>query len=194
MPTDAAFDRQRRGFLGAAAGLIVGAPAAWAQPASPVAPPEVRQLLGAGANLRGAGRLRAWGLAIYDARLWVGPGFEPQRFEAAPLALELIYARALRGQLIAERSVEEMRRGPAFDESEAQRWLAFMRRAFPDVGAGDRITGAWDPSGARSMFFVNGSGPSVFSDAAFGPRFFGIWLAEHSSQPAMRAQLLGLHQ
>jgi hypothetical protein len=29
-------------------------------------------------------------------------------------------------------------------------------------------------------------------DEAFGPRFFGIWLATHTSQPELREQLLGL--
>lgn len=165
---------------------------AFAQAEPPAPPPEVRAHLGAGVRLRGAGRLRFLGLSVYDARLWVGEGFEPERFDARPLALELIYARSLKGPLIAERSIEEMRRGPPFGEAEAARWLAFMTEAFPNVDEGDRITGTWLPAEQRTGFHVNGAAPRLLRDAAFGPRFFGIWLAAHSSQPALRQQLLGL--
>ena len=186
---------KRRAALAVFGGLVLGAalPAVQAQPAAAVSLPlEVRSHLGPQARLRGSARLRWLGLSIYDARLWVGPVFEPQRYEAAPLALELIYARALKGPLIAERSIDEMRRAGPLAEDEARRWLSFMKEVFPDVVEGDRITGAWDPSDARSAFHVNGGAPRTLRDPAFGPRFFGIWLSPHSSQPAMRQQLLGL--
>lgn len=155
-------------------------------------PPELeRGLDGAPVRLAGSATLRHWGLHVYDARLWTGPGFDPARYAQSPLALELIYARTLRGALIAQRSIDEMRRGEPFDEAPAQRWLAFMNSAFPDVAAGDRITGIWQPSLARSSFVVNGGRVRALEDAAFGPRFFGIWLAPTTSQPAMRQQLLG---
>ena len=64
----------------------------------------------AGATLAGEGQMRFFGLRIYDARLWVTPGFEASRFGAHPLALELTYHRAFTGAAIAQRSVEEMQR------------------------------------------------------------------------------------
>lgn len=180
----------------AAACLPRNAPAAAPAPAAgramPEPPPELKAGLdGAPVRLSGAGTLRHWGLHIYDARLWTGPGFDPSRPVQAPLALELIYARTLQGALIAQRSIEEMRRAGPLDETQARDWLAFMNGAFPDVGAGDRITGIWQPVPARSSFLVNGGRPQGLDDAAFGPRFFGIWLAPSTSQPALRRQLLG---
>jgi hypothetical protein len=184
---------QRRPLLAALGAGLMAPGTAWSQTAPPPLPPvEVRQHLGATTRLHGAARLRMWGLAIYDARLWVGEAFQASRFEAAPLALELIYARSLKGPLIAERSVEEMRRGGPLADAEEQRWLGFMKRAFPDVGQGDRLTGTWDPVTGQSQFHVNGGAPQALRDAGFGARFFGIWLAPHSSQPEMRKQLLGL--
>ena len=47
------------------------------------------------AQLRGQGRLTFFGLHVYDARLWVAPGFVAERFADQPLALELDYARTL---------------------------------------------------------------------------------------------------
>ncbi len=193
--------KARRQLLAVGAGLALmavggGARAQAAQaatsPAVSLPPAEARLMLGPAVRLRGSARLRMLGLSIYEARLWVGDGFEAMRFERQPLALELLYARALKGASIAERSIEEMRRGGAIDEADERRWLAFMKQAFPDVGSGDRITGTWHPEGSRAAFHVNSGEPQVLVDAAFGPRFFGIWLAPHTSQPKLRQQLLGL--
>ena len=158
---------------------------------APQVPTEVQKYLGAEARLRGLARLRWLGLSIYEARLWVGDGFEPEQFERRQLALELVYARALKGPLIAERSLDEMRRGPPIAQEQAHRWLEFMKQAFPDVREGDRLTGVWLPGDQHSRFYFNGNASQALRDAGFGPRFFGIWLAPHTSQPALRQQLLG---
>jgi hypothetical protein len=172
-------------------GLFAIAPKVYGQDKAVVMPVEVAQTLGASARLLGEARLRMLGLQIYHARLWVMPGFEAQRFDASPLALELNYARTLKGSAIAERSLEEMRRAGPIALADGQRWLAFMSEVFPDVKAGDRLCGHWNPSGSASSFFFNSAPLKTLADASFGARFFGIWLAEHTSQPAMRQGLLG---
>lgn len=73
-----------------------------------------------GADLRGQGRLRFFGLDIYDALLWTAPGFDPASFERHALALQLVYRRGLVGEQIAERSLKEMRALPGFDASRAE--------------------------------------------------------------------------
>jgi Chalcone isomerase-like len=188
----------RRQWLRAAAGgSLVTALAAVAQTVaadsgSSGLPEGVKRLLGAPVKPRGTARLRMLGLNIYDAKLWTVDPFAPERYQASPLALELVYARALKGARIAETSLDEMRRGGPIPDAQAQQWLAFMRQAFPDVKAGHQIVGVWDPREARSSFFVNGAPGEQLQDAAFGERFFGIWLAPHSSQPELRLRLLGL--
>lgn len=141
-------------------------------------------------RLQGDGRLSVLGLRIYDARLWVEPGFEPARYAEVPLAVELIYARTLYGHLIAERSLAEMRRFGAIAPAQGDRWLAAMRQTFPDVARGDRITGVQHP-GEAARFFVNGSLRGELRDADFARRFFAIWLAPQTSEPALRRALLG---
>ena len=178
---------------------------ALAAAAAAFAPPGVAQVLAPGVGdsagapppARGAWRvwgratLRFLGLAVYDATLAAPPDFAPERWATQPLALTLLYHRALRGEAIAERSLQEMRRGGPIDEDTAQRWLAFMKAAFPDVRPGDRITGRWWPAAGTASFEVNGAGPRELVDPAFGPRFFGIWLAPTTAEPGLRAQLLG---
>ncbi|MEY4415640.1 MAG: hypothetical protein RIQ53_2933 [Pseudomonadota bacterium] len=156
--------------------------------AASAAPPEVIEALPA-ARLQGQGSLRMFGLRIFDARLWLDA---PWRGEAPaqPLALELRYARALSGARIAARSIQEMRGIGAFDDAQAARWELALRRLFPDVEAGQRLTGVWRP-GAATRFAHDGRWLGQVDDEAFGPLFFGIWLAARSSEPALRDRLLG---
>jgi len=156
---------------------------------APVMPPEIQQTLPA-AKALGSARLRFLGMSIYQARLWVGTGFVASAYAQAPFALELNYARSLSGRLIAERSLKEMRRQGKLQPQQETDWLAAMEAAFPDVKEGDRITGVYTPSqGAR--FWFNGQPRPGVPDADFSRLFFGIWLSDASSEPAMRAELLG---
>ncbi|MBP6903314.1 MAG: chalcone isomerase family protein [Burkholderiaceae bacterium] len=155
-----------------------------------VPPPELASEL-PGARWRGAATLRWMGLRIYDARLW-SPETVAADAEAPeqPLALELQYARSLVGRLIAERSLDEMRRLAPIPEARAQRWLESMAQLFPDVQAGDRLTGVLRP-GQSARFWHNGRLRGELADAEFARLFFGIWLSPRTSEPALRRQLIG---
>lgn len=167
--------------------LAVAPAALWAQAGAPA---EVLAEL-PGARLLGQGRLTFLGLPIYDARLWVGDGFVAERFATLPLALELEYARKLHGRLIAERSLEEMKRVASFSDEQGQRWLDAMKQTFPDVAKGDRITGVHRP-GDAARFFLNAKPRGELRDTDFAQRFFGIWLSPRTSEPRLREALLGL--
>lgn len=143
-----------------------------------------------GSRLQGEATLRFFGLRVYHAQLWTQPDFRAERLGEQALVLELRYLRDLQGQAIAERSLEEMRRSSGFSEAQAQGWLAEMRRLFPDVKAGDRLTGRLTP-GEGARFWHNGRPVGEVKDTEFARRFFGIWLAPSTSEPAMRQALLG---
>lgn len=134
--------------------------------------------------------LRFLGFKIYDARLLAPQGAALDAFEQHPFALELTYARRLEGKLIAERSLIEMRRIGNFSDAQAQRWMAWMQQAFPDVNTGDRLTGVHAGKG-RCRFFHNAQLRGEFDDATFTRLFFGIWLHPDTSQPLLRLELLG---
>ena len=141
------------------------------------------------ARLYGSGRLRRYFFHVYDARLWTPQSFDISRFSEQRLALELQYGRELLGALIAERSLEEMRRGAEITPAQQRAWLTAMQRCFPDVGEGDRMTGVQVP-GTAARFFVNGAFVGEVRDAEFTRLFFGIWLAPTTSEPELRAALL----
>ena len=134
-------------------------------------------------------RLRVWGFEVYDARLWTPRGFRHSQAMQTGFALELQYLRKLEGSAIASRSIDEMRRVGSFTDAQAQTWLAAMRELFPNVSAGERITGVNLP-GEGAEFWVNGQRVGVIKDVNFARLFFGIWLDERTSEPKMRAQLL----
>lgn len=137
----------------------------------------------------GSSTLKFLGMRIYDAKLWTAPGFRPDQYAQTGLALELTYHRTLYGKLIAERSLKEMQRGGKLQSAQEKRWLAAMEQAFPDVKAGDRIVGVHIPAvGAR--FWHNGTMRAEINDPEFSRLFFGIWLANHTSEPRMRSELL----
>ena len=134
-------------------------------------------------------RLRVWGFEVYDVRLWTPVGFRYGQAVQFPFALELQYLRRIEGAAIASRSIDEMRRVASLSEAQVQNWQTAMREIFPNVSAGERITGVNLP-GVGAEFWVNGQRVGTVKDVAFARLFFGIWLDERTSEPKMRAQLL----
>ncbi|MBC5765240.1 chalcone isomerase family protein [Ramlibacter albus] len=145
------------------------------------------------ARLVGEAPMRWFGLPIYDARLFAPAGFDALELARHAFVLELTYRRALRGRDIARRSIEEMRRAPSFPEDRAGRWESELAAVLPDVQPGDRIAGVHTPGGGAA-FIVNGRRAGEIADAQFARLFFGIWLAPHTSEPGLRAALLGSAQ
>jgi hypothetical protein len=84
-----------------------------------------------------------------------------------------------------------MRRVGAFSDAQAQAWLQAMQAAFPDVAAGDRLTGIHRP-GQGARFLANGRPTLDVNDPEFARLFFGIWLSDKTSEPQLRQALLGL--
>lgn len=158
-----------------------------AQP-SPRPPAELDAEL-PGARLLGQGRMRHLGFAVYDARLWAGPGFRAADFARHAFALELQYLRRLEGAAIADRSLVEMGRVGTVPDAQAGPWRQALREAFPDVAAGDRLTGLHRPAGP-ARFFHNGRLTGEIRDADFAPLFFAIWLSPATPEPALRRALL----
>ncbi len=138
-------------------------------------------------RLAGEGRLRWFGLLIYDASLWVrGNAFDPQR----PFALNIRYARNLRGDRIVETSVDEMRRLGWRDEARLARWARQMGELFPDVRKGERLTGVNLP-GAGVDFYHDGRFAGRIADPDFADAFFSIWLDPRTREPGLRQSLIG---
>jgi Chalcone isomerase-like len=141
------------------------------------------------ATLAGSSRLTYWGIELYNASLWVTPGFKATEYERHAFALELGYLRDFSNEDIARRSLDEMRRLQNIPGARAQQWESALRNAFPDVKAGDRISGVNRP-GVGMQFLTNGQLTGDIRDVEFARLFFGIWLLPDTSEPRLRQALL----
>ncbi len=136
----------------------------------------------------GEGRMRWFGLHLYDATLWVsGAQFDPGR----PFALDIRYARDIPRDRLVDSSVSEMRRLGFGSPDALERWGAMMSRVFPDVRSGDRLVGLYVP-GQGARFFSDNAFLGAVEEDAFAEAFFAIWLDARTREPDLRASLLGL--
>jgi hypothetical protein len=169
----------------AGAALLVAAPLR-ANVQAPPLPPEVASLAPA-LELRGGGELTFLGLSIYDGYYWSRVrGFALDQ----PFALDLHYHRKLDGASIADRSVDEIAKLGYGSPEQRERWREAMRRIFPSVSKGDRLTGLNLPDGT-ARFFHNGRAIGDIADPGFARAFFAIWLDPRTSRADFRRKLLG---
>jgi hypothetical protein len=190
--------------LGASAAWLAGAPlrvqaqtsppGQAPQPAAPRAPVELAPFTPAGTawRPRGTGPLRVFLFRVYDATLWTVSDAANLLAGATPYALDITYNTAVKSDDIVNTSIIEMARlRNVSSQATINAWTAAMKRAFPDVAAGDRLVGVHVPrTGAR--FFHNGKLTAEVNDVAFSEAFFAIWLDEQTKRPELRRALLGL--
>ncbi|NHZ97734.1 chalcone isomerase family protein [Massilia sp. CCM 8734] len=173
--------RRRQLLLSACALMVVKSAGA--------APGHIEEHL-AQARVAGKGTFTWFGLAIYEAELWVGEkGYRPDAPFAAPFVLDLRYARKLDGVKIAEASAGQMEKTGAGTPAQRAQWLATMKTIFPDVKEGTHISGVFLP-GAGARFYLDGKALATVPDQQFARAFFGIWFDPATSARALRTALL----
>lgn len=138
----------------------------------------------------GHGKLSFFGFHIYDATLYApSKDFSPGKLAEERFALTLRYARELEGIKIAERSHDEIAKQKSANEKERADWLVQMKALMPNVKKGDVLTGVYAPDEGTG-FYLNGKLIGEIKGMRFAQSFFGIWLAENTSQPSLRKALL----
>jgi hypothetical protein len=139
----------------------------------------------------GTGTLRWFLIPAYDASLWTDAIHWSMQ---APFALALTYHMSFSSHAIVERSLKEMKYDdPSLSDAVLADYRTTMSGLFPDVEAGDRITGLYTLDGT-ARFFRNGRLTGQVHDPAFARAFFGIWLSPQTSEPELRAHLLHLKE
>ena len=137
----------------------------------------------------GRGSLTWLVFTAYEATLWTDATSWSMN---APFALTLTYRMSFTTEELVERTVDEMAKvSPTTLKATLGQYAAALRRAFPNVKDGDRITALHLP-GSGVRFFHNGVKTAAIADPAFAEPFFGIWLSPKTSEPRLRAALLRL--
>lgn len=150
--------------------------------------------VGTGWGVVGQGTMRWFGLALYDASLWTrgAERWRPERWRPErPFALEIRYARPIRGERLVAASLDEMARLGFADAARREAWRPLLARAFPSVEPGDTIVGLAEPDG-RVAFYHRGALTAELRDADFARAFFAIWLDPRTREPGLRSSLLGI--
>jgi hypothetical protein len=137
-------------------------------------------------QLRGKKLFTYFGFKVYNAFLWTTQGTESLK---ETFALDLNYLRNFTSEALSQRSIDEMVGQGVGNETQHAKWMEDMKRVFPNVKPGDRITGLSLP-GKMARFYHNGKHTGDVNDPAFADAFFGIWLHPKTSQPELRKALL----
>ncbi|CAH9063729.1 hypothetical protein PSECIP111951_03192 [Pseudoalteromonas holothuriae] len=125
---------------------------------------------------------------VYKATLYAPNG----EFDISqPFVLKLHYLRDLKGEDIAARSIEEIKKQGFKDKQRLSMWLDKMQAIFPDVTDGTELYGERTQQGT-SRFYLRDSFIGEVEDTLFTEKFFAIWLAKSTSEPNMRKALLNL--
>jgi Chalcone isomerase-like len=194
-PMSRRFFSQGLGCWGALAAAGMLAPQAMAQtagkPAARIAPVELNAFpVPTGWSLMGSGVLRFFGFKAYDAHLWLGaPSANPLLSKTA-FALEIDYATSIKADEIVNVSLVEMGRLRSLSDAQVKAWTTDLKKAFPDVKSGDKLTGVYLPK-QGTRFFFNSRLTSEINDPDFGDAFFAIWLDAKAKRPDLRRALLG---
>jgi hypothetical protein len=158
-------------------------------PQAAAIPPLPAQVIQSAPELEpvGEGRLRWFGLHIYDAALWAKEsGWSIDQ----TVALDIRYARNIPGRRLVETTLDEMRRLGFRDEAAHARWAEAMTRVFPDVRRGERLTGVNRP-GEGVAFYHEGRSAGSVPEVEFARAFFAIWLDPRTREPNLRESLIG---
>lgn len=135
----------------------------------------------------GEARLRVFLFDVYDSELSTPTGaYEPGQ---RPVKLKITYLRAFKASSIVQQTIKEWRHlGLAPEQYEP--YLALIDGLWPDIEKGDTLTFIVGTD-EGTEFLHNGRSLGGVNHPSFAQDFLAIWLSPDTSQPELRAQLIG---
>jgi hypothetical protein len=141
-------------------------------------------------KLVGEGHMTWFGFTIYNASLWTATGQYNQFQNDLPIALHITYDKNIRGEKLAETTVEEWERLEFFDQQSRQQWGNQLAKIWPDVKPGDSITTLVTKE-RNTIFYANDIRIGHIQDENFSYALIAIWLHPNTTAPTLRANLIG---
>ena len=124
---------------------------------------------------------------VYESSLYTPDG--TWQDDTRPFRLDIRYLRTISAEdLVKQTGKEWAEQGKASPQHTT--WMEDLRTLWPDVTSEDVISLAVDKAGV-STFLFNGEVIGRLQDPQFGEDFSGIWLAENTTRPKLRDQLIG---
>jgi Chalcone isomerase-like len=166
-------------------GLMV-ATVAIADPQGPRPLPQLVLAQASGLHPFGKGRHTWWGIAMYDATLWiVGQQWSP----TAPHALDLEPSRVVSSDTLVKTAIGEMRDLKVGDASKLKAWQTEMKQVIPNVRPGDQVV-IFCPDTNRTLVYLNDSSSGEIDDPSFCPALMSVWLHPQTKHQSVRKSLL----
>lgn len=125
---------------------------------------------------------------LYKSTLFSTSGRYPLTSKSDALIFQINYLADISREDLIMRTVEQWQH-LAMNEKMYQRYLADLETIWPNISKGDSLALLVEDN--QSTFYFNGIRIGVIEDPNFGQLFIDIWLSENTSQPSLRAELLG---
>ena len=135
----------------------------------------------------GGGTLKVFVWELYDLTLLseTNSFSWQQRF-----VLAFDHKRKLKKDEVIEASIKEMRRQKGVTSQALAQWQRYLERVIEPVEQGTRAAVEWFPEG-KIAFYYDTQAPVMINDELFARSFINIWLGQETSEPELRATLLG---
>lgn len=138
----------------------------------------------------GHGELTWFGLSIYRASLWTVNGKFENLQNSIPVAMTISYQKNISSDSLVDRTLEEWERLGIYETEQRNYWSQQLRKIWPDVSPGDSIT-TLVTSDKSTRFYYNDTLLTVLQDPTLGTALLSIWLDPRTSEPDLRAKLIG---
>ncbi|MGB0936100.1 MAG: chalcone isomerase family protein [Colwellia sp.] len=125
---------------------------------------------------------------LYQSKLATTSGQYPLNGKNDFLLYEIKYLADISSDDLIKRT-EEQWQHIGLAENEYQGFVSELKVIWPDISKGDTLSLLVDSE--ASHFYFNEAYIGSLVDESFGKVFLDIWLAENTSQPDLRAELLG---
>lgn len=125
---------------------------------------------------------------LYKSKLMTTSGDYPVNFGSDALVYEINYLADISKEDLIKRTVEQWQHIGVKAES-YQPFLGALNDLWPNINKGDKLSML--VNGQSSAFYFNNEHLGDINSPEFGPMFLDIWLAENTSQPKLRRELLG---
>lgn len=134
--------------------------------------------------LVGSGTFRWYGLRLYDVE------YREAADACRPRILRITYARRISADRLVKATREQWQEIGLNDAPNLRGWLRQASAIWPDVEPGDFLLLLIAQDGASHFFGTEGYLGTI-QDPDFGAAFIAIWLSPDTTEPELRAQLLG---
>ncbi|MEW6998078.1 chalcone isomerase family protein [Colwelliaceae bacterium BS250] len=124
---------------------------------------------------------------LYNSKLLTTSGKYPIKIENEKLIYEINYLTDISSDDLIERTVEQWQYQGVTTEN-YQAYLPLLKRIWPDINEGDTLT-LFVHQGS-SIFYFNQQYIGTIDETEFTQIFLDIWLAENTSEPKLRKELL----